>query len=74
MYDRTIEGYRTQRVNEFFGLISRLSGSHDKQKSGEISVETNLSASVDIKVELSNSFIEDFIACVELSKKINERV
>ncbi len=46
MYDRTTEGYRTQRVNEFFGLIRRLSGSYEKQKSGEISVKTNLSASV----------------------------
>ena len=46
LYDRTIEGYRTQRVNEFFGLIGRLSTSYEKQKSGEISFKTNLSAFV----------------------------
>ena len=45
-YDRSIEHYRTIEVNEFFGVIKRLSGVYEKQKSGEISLETNLSALV----------------------------
>ena len=45
-YDRSIEHYRTTKVNEFFGVIKRLSTVYDNQKSGEISLETNLSALV----------------------------
>ncbi len=45
-YDRSIEHYRTIKVNEFFGVIRRISGVYEKQKSGKVSDETSLSALV----------------------------
>ena len=74
LYDRVKKDYRTTKVNAFFELINKLFANYRKEKSGKESIETNSSAYVHLTPQLSNFFIEDFIACVELSKKINERV